>query len=665
MRTILPGPGVKPLVDAPVMPARISRTIFITLLLLIAAALPAQRTVGDLKKNDHRALTEARSELNLGRYAAAREQLQRLLERYPDIAELQYLSSEVERGAEAYPDALAALNRGLEVDPAPPAIAYRKRAELQTRVGDYVAAAADYTAYLDRLRQDGRSADAVARAEQQVAAARFAAELAAHPRPFTPEPLGPGVNSTEHLEYFPSLSVDGQRLIFTRRVNKQREDFYESLLQEDGTWGPARPLAGVNTPMNEGAQTITADGSYLIFTGCGRPDGQGSCDLYWSERVGDGWSPATNLGPAVNTAASESQPSLSRDGRLLFFASNRPGGLGNDDLYVSGRTPGGGWSKPVNLGPSVNTAGQDRYPFWAADNKTLYFTSTGWPGMGGADLFKTSVNAQNAWEKPENLGYPINTPGEESNLFIALDGVTAFFSKGVADGIDIYTFELPAAIRPAPATYVEVTVVDDETDRPLEAEVRLQTQDARGQVSQSRTDRSGRFLTVLPAGENYGFGVEKEGYVFYSDRFELTGEHTLDEPFKLRIRLKPLREAPPAADGAEDEAVVLRNVFFATGSAELLDLSTAELDRLVALLAEQDGLRVEIAGHTDNVGSDTDNQELSEKRAESVRDYLIAEGIAAERVQAVGYGESRPVAPNETAEGRAENRRTTFRLLYR
>ncbi|WP_116128087.1 OmpA family protein [Lewinella sp. IMCC34183] len=643
------------------------RALFPFLFLFVtacSAGLTAQSGRTELRKSDQKELAAAQSLLSLQQYPEAREKVDRLLRRYTDVAELYYLDSEIGREQQQYAAALAALDRGLSLEENPPAIAYRKRAELHTQLNDYAAAAADYERYLDRLRADGRNASLVDRATELLATARVAADLAARPLSFSPRPLGPGVNTREHLEYFPSLSVDGQRLIFTRRVGKRQEDFYQSERLPDGTWGTAAPLPGINTPMNEGAQSVTADGSYLVFTGCGRPSGMGSCDLYFSERTAGQWSEAENLGPTVNTRSSESQPSLSPDGKLLFFASNRPGGFGNDDLYVSGRGPDGSWSRPMNLGPTINTSGNDRYPFWAADNRTLYFTSNGRPGMGGADLFKTSVRPDNTWESPVNLGYPINTAGEESNLFIALDGVTAFFSKGVENGIDIYTFDMPEAIRPAPATYVEVTVVDAESDRPLEASVRLQTQDSSGTVVESRTDRTGRYLTVLPVGEDYGFTVEKEGYVFYSDRFELTGLHSADEPYELRIRLQPITETAAAPDAEDDGAIVLRNVFFATGSDALLDLSTEELDRLVTLLAGRPGLRVEIAGHTDDVGSEADNQDLSERRAAAVKAYLEQQGIGADRIQSVGYGESRPVATNATEEGRASNRRTTFRLLF-
>jgi outer membrane protein OmpA-like peptidoglycan-associated protein len=632
-------------------------------LLIGLSSLSAQSAAKPLKSKDLKELAAVQSLMTLERYGEATVRLDKLIKRYPRSAELHYLRAEIDRAHGSYETAIRAIDRGLEVDQGDRSYGHRLRAETLTAADRYVDALASYQNYLAAAKKRGRPR-AVEKAGELLEQARLAADLAANPYPFEPTPLGEGVNTMASLEYFPTLSIDGRRLIFTRRVDREQEDFYQSERQPDGSWGPARPLPGVNTPMNEGAQSITADGRYLIFTGCGRREGHGSCDLYESRWLGDRWSRAENLGPAINTRASESQPSLSKDGQLLFFASNRNGGLGKDDLYVAGRTAGGGWSKPMNLGPTVNSSGNDRYPFWAADNRTLYFTSTGRPGLGGADLFKTEVGADNKWKTPVNLGYPINTAGEETNLFVALDGKTAYFSKGIDRDVDIYTFELPEKLRPQSATYVEVEVVDDETGKPLQAEVRLHPLRKQNGVSVQQTDERGRYVTVLPMGVDYGFTIDKAGYLFYSDRFILTGLYSASEPYRLRVRLKPVTENFSGEDAEDDGAITLRNVFFETGSDELLSLSTEELDRLVALLAGQPAVGVEIAGHTDDVGSEAENQDLSERRATAVADYLRENGIATERIQVVGYGESRPVAANDTEQGRAQNRRTTFRLLF-
>lgn len=636
------------------------RSIILLLTVMWGGFLTAQHS---MKTRDLRELAAVQSYMSLQKFDEAEANLARLLKKYPDAAELYYLSGEISSYKHDYPAAIASIEIGLKVDREESPRPYLMLGDIYTDAGQYVDALKCYENFLTILKRSNK-VSAIARAEALVDQARTVANLAADPYPFTPMPVAGGINTPGSLEYFPSLSVDGKHMVFTRRVGRRQEDFYQSELLPDGNWSEAVPLRGINTDLNEGAQTITADGNYLIFTGCGRTDGFGSCDLYVSERVADQWSKAKNLGPSLNSLASESQPSLSRDGSLLFFASNRDGGMGNDDIYVSGRLPDGEWSRPVNLGPIVNTSGNDRYPYWAADNKTLYFTSNGRPGMGGADLFKTSVDESNKWEEPTNLGYPINTPGEETNLFIALDGMTAYFSKGVESDIDIYSFTLPEKVRPTPATYISVRVVDDATGRPLIAAVRLQPLQSGGQVSHSTTGEGGEWLTVLPTGTDYGFSVEKKGYLFYSDRFTLSGDYSSTKPFEVNVRLQAVGEDAFAEEADDDGAIVLRNVFFETASDSLLPISAEELDRLVSLLADREDLGVEIAGHTDDVGTKSSNQQLSERRASSVKSYLVENGIAGERIMAVGYGELRPIATNTTENGRASNRRTTFRLLF-
>jgi outer membrane protein OmpA-like peptidoglycan-associated protein len=288
--------------------------------------------------------------------------------------------------------------------------------------------------------------------------------------------------------------------------------------------------------------------------------------------------------------------------------------------------------------------------------------------MGGEDLFRVVLGADNVWGYPENLGYPINTSADETNLFIALNGKTAYFSKrknntstGKAD-VDIHEFDLPEAIRPAPATYLEANITDAVTGKPLSAVFRLRPllQDAPPLARQ--TDESGYLLAVLPAGKDYALTVAYPGYLFYSDRFSLASGYAPDEPYHLEIKLQPVAETVMQESTEEDGAIAFRNVLFATGSANLLPVSADELDRLATLLNQAPDYDVEIAGHTDNVGTEEDNLLLSQQRAASVKAYLVDQGIGENRINTLGYGETRPVDDNATEEGRAKNRRTTFRL---
>ena len=622
----------------------------------------------DVKKRHEKVLATARQAIDFGDFRLALPALNDLLEDYEDIPDLYYLRALSHTGLRNPAAAATDIRAGLAIDPNNPT-AYRELGRVLTQLEDYPGAAMAFTDYVAKLpeRTSERRRTAAAK---ELADAKMAAEIAGSPFDIDPQPLPGRVNTTEHQEYFPLLSVDGRRLLFTRNIRGANEDFYESRRLEDGTWDEPYPLQGINSPYNEAAQTVSADGRYLVFTICGRDDGMGSCDLYYSQRDGKGrWSEPANLS-AVNSEFRETQPSLSANGDLLFFASNRGGGQGKHDIYLSGRRADGSWTTPVNLGATVNTAEEDLFPFWAADGQTLYFTSTGHPGLGAADLFRTQLDTANHWTEPRNLGYPINSSRSETNLFIALDGRTALYSRGSEGSrlddlrdVDIYTFELPEPLRPTPATYLAAEVVDAVTGAPLQTTVRLRPTDGSRPTTVRRTNPDGTFVTVMPAGHDYALTVDQQGYLFYSDRFELS-DTVADpkRPFRLRIELQPLTEELPVATEA-DGSIRLNNVLFETGKADLLPVSTDELDRLAGLLNERPNLRVEIAGHTDNVGGTVANQELSERRAAAVSNYLAGQGIAADRIQTIGYGETQPVADNGTAAGRAENRRTTFRLL--
>nr|HNH23339.1 flagellar motor protein MotB [Ferruginibacter sp.] len=325
---------------------------------------------------------------------------------------------------------------------------------------------------------------------------------------FSPRNAGDGLNTTA-LEYFPSLTIGGQKMIFNRRVDND-EDFYESN-RVNGVWSEAALLGGkVNTNLNEGAQNISQDGQWLVFTGCNYPEGAGSCDLYFSVRTNNGWSEAKNLGAPVNTEAWESTPSLSPDKRDLYFSSNRPGGFGGKDIWVSHRLPNGKWSIPENLGEAVNTSGDESCPFMHADNQTLYFNSNGHPGYGMTDLFFSKKVNDSSWTMAENLGYPINSIDDEGSLIVAADGKTAYYAsdgKDTRGGLDIYSFELRDDIRPLKTLWVKGKVFNKKTTEGLPSAVELLDLKNGNLLSRIQTDEEGNYLATLPVGTDYLFNV--------------------------------------------------------------------------------------------------------------------------------------------------------------
>ena len=472
---------------------------------------------------------------------------------------------------------------------------------------------------------------------------------------FSPQNLGDSVNSSVS-EYYPTITLDGSTLVFTRRVNDMNEDFYETDRLPSG-WNKSQALVGnINTNMNEGAQNISQDGQWLIFTGCNFPEGLGSCDLYISYLTADGWSAAENLGRTVNTEYWESAPSLSPDKRDLYFASKRPDGYGGSDIYVTHRLQNGRWSQPESLGPIINSVGNEGTPFIHADNQTLYFTSDGHPGYGGDDLFVSRKGPDGKWGKPENLGYPINTIENEGSLVIAADGKTAYYASDRADshgGLDLYTFELRSDIRPARTLWVKGKVFDQKTNKGLPSSVELIDLSSQNTISKVQTDETGNYLVTLPVGKDYAFNVNRRGYLFFSENFPL-GQKEADSTYHIDIPLQPL---------ATNAAVILKNIFFDLNRYDLKPTSEAELEKLVQLMKENPTLVIQINGHTDDIGKPADNLVLSENRAKAVVNFLIAKGIVSKRLSYKGFGSNQPVADNNTEAGRAKNRRTEVKVV--
>jgi outer membrane protein OmpA-like peptidoglycan-associated protein/tetratricopeptide (TPR) repeat protein len=534
------------------------------------------------------------------------------------------------------------------------------------RLGNYVKAKENYNSFISNSTEGHALYQ---KAKDKLVSCDFALSLMKDAIDFDATNLGENINS-DFDEYWPSLTVDGKTIIYTRLVpttggsqtaGRFQEDFFMSNLDEN-EWQLAEPMKSINTPYNEGAQSISADGKLLFFTACTQSDGYGSCDIYFSRNKAGVWTEPKNAGTPVNTSAWESQPSISANGEYLYFVSNRPGGNGGMDIwrchlngfFVSGDPR---WGNPQNLGGIINTSGNEMSPFIHADGKTLYFASDKLMGLGGYDIFYSRLTNDTVWETPANMGYPINTHKDEQGLIVEASGVRAYYSsdRPGSKGLDIYQFDLHEKARPTPVSYVRGKVFDKSSGLPLCAQIELIDLDKNKLIAKTESCwEKGEFLVCLPLGNEYAFNVSRSGYLFHSENFALKQVRKADNPFQLDIPLNTIEVG---------NATVLRNIFFETGKHSLLSHSKAELGKLMDFMEKNPQVKIEIGGHTDDVGSKEFNLELSQNRAQSVYNYLVENGVGASRLSYQGYGFSVPFADNETAEGRALNRRTEFKII--
>jgi outer membrane protein OmpA-like peptidoglycan-associated protein/tetratricopeptide (TPR) repeat protein len=470
---------------------------------------------------------------------------------------------------------------------------------------------------------------------------------------FAPVNLGDNINSATS-EYYPSFTIDDSILVFTRRGEGIEEDFVESKLTPNG-YSKAEIIKGdINNQPSKGGINISQDGEWLLFAGNFAGQGFGNFDLYMSYNTPNGWSEPVNLGANINTEFWESSPSLSPDKNALYFSSDRPGGYGGKDLYVSYRV-NGKWLPAENMGPEINTAGDELAPFIHADNQTLYYTSNGLPGYGGTDIYMIKKTSDKTWSKPENLGYPINTTENEGSLFVAADGVTAYYASDRADTkgyLDLYKFTLKPDVRPIKTLYVKGYVTDAKTQKGLPCTVELTSDSSQKVLSDVQTDETGFYFITLPVGKNYTFTVNRKGYLFYSDVFNLADKQS-DSTYEKNISLQPVEL---------NATVRMKNIQYATNSFQLEPVSLIELNKLIQLMNDNPSLKIQINGYTDNVGNDADNLKLSENRAKAVVDFLITKGIDAKRMTWKGFGETQSIADNSTEQGRSLNRRTEFKI---
>jgi outer membrane protein OmpA-like peptidoglycan-associated protein/tetratricopeptide (TPR) repeat protein len=616
-------------------------------------------------------------------YQAGIEYMEKALDRDANFIEAHLLKAELHEYLMQYDEAIDHYKKSLAINPnyLRSGVTYFYLGNLQHAQGEYSDAIKNLDIYLNNRNANPQLQQ---KATLIRANAVFAREAIANPLPFDPINIGPGIN-TENPEYFPTITVDGETILFTRRIPdgrvqgrfKEQEDFFVSQLSSK-VWQTAVPMpTNVNTVNNEGAPTIAADGRTLIFVGCAdqfgsygdNRGGRGSCDLFITKKLGARWTDPENLPGTLNTIHWETQPSLSSDGKTLYFIRGIRGrnATNNSDIYVSHLQPNGEWSTAERLPDHINTPDREESVMIHPDGKTLYFASRGHIGMGGSDLYVTRMDDQGNWSKPKNLGYPINTKYDENSLMVGPDGEVAFFASDREGGygdLDIYYFIMPQSMRPTKTLYFEGFVYDINSKDPLPGKFQLIDIETGKEVIYSEADPlTGEFTVSLPVNKEYALNVSYPGYAFYSENFNMTNPEGLEAVHK-DVPLVPL-------SSETGTGIPLANVFFDLDKATLRKKSFVELDKLVAFLAENPEIYVEIGGHTDSRGNN--NQELSENRAKAVLEYVASKGISKDRMTSKGYGSSKPiisdkeieVLPNEEAKEAAhqKNRRVEYMIV--
>lgn len=481
-----------------------------------------------------------------------------------------------------------------------------------------------------------------------------------------PENLGPAINSSSQ-EVAPIISYDGRTLYFHRFYHPgnvggtdDAEDIWYSTLGSDGRWKPAVNLgAPLNNTSANFISGVTPDGNTLLVGNIYYKDGGFNRGISMSHRTRTGWSFPDSLRiDGYVDLGRWRYFSLSPDGQTMIIEVVAYDTRGEDDLYVSFRQPDGSWSRPLNLGADINTAGSEITPFLAGDGRTLYFSTNGRGGYGDMDVFVTRRldDSWTSWSKPENLGPSINSRGWDTYYTVPASGEYAYYVSNTNSlgQEDIFRIKLPPEARPKPVALIRGRVLDARTRKPIGTAVYYETLPNGKRVGFAQSDTvAGNYQIILPTGSLYGFRAEAPGYIPVNDNLD-TRKLTEYTELERDLLLVPI---------AKGESVRLNNIFFDTGKWDLRDESRPELDRLATFLRDNPETRVEIGGHTDNVGTQQSNQTLSQNRAQAVVDYLRSVGINQTRLVARGYGQLKPVAANSNDDGRQQNRRVEFTIL--
>ncbi len=651
----------------------VQKIIFIFLLLHFTTAFAQEQEETDCGKSENkkvnRMFEKAVGEYSAFRYSEAIKILREITELEPEYVEPYFLlgTISIKRSDKNLKAAKIYFGKVIELCPEYDPYAYYYLGDIYYGAEKYDTAAiylAKFLKDVDKIKSD----EDYNRAEQMQKYAAFYDRMFKNPVPFEPKPLE-GI-STNLDEYLPIITPDNEFCYFTRRTEmpeevtpwknaekKYKEKFIESE-RRNGVFNKGEEMPEpFNLSENEGGATFTIDNKLLIYTVCKYTDGGSyyNCDICYSENRGDNqWNKIKNLGKNVNSAKTwESQPSIASDGKTLYFVSDRPGGFGGYDIYKTIKGADGEWSLPINMGPTVNTAANEKSPFIHTDSQTLYFASEGWPGLGGYDIFFIKLGEDFKWKEPKNIGYPINSTFDDAGFFVSTDGRFGYFASNQLKGVggwDIFYFDLYEAARPEKMGFIKGELKDEKSNEAIVARIELKNIKTK-MITEIPVDSiTGKYVAVFPLKNDYLLTIKKDDYA-YESKYISAKDETFQQPVTIDIQIKPIEV------GASYQ---LKDINYATNSFILAEESKIIIDGFIEFLKEHPNVNIDIQGYTDDIGNDKNNLTLSDNRAKSVYDYLMLNGITAKRLNYKGLGESNPILPNISDENRAKNRRTVF-----
>jgi len=615
-----------------------------------------------------RKLYEKALDVMRGSKAEARSLLLEALELDPDYAQANLVLGDLSFKSKKMDQAEKYYLRAVEICPEVDAMVYFRLGGIEFGDKKY----RESKEHFEKFIKTGKgSLEDQSDARDQLKASVFYLEGFGNPVPFSPKPLSKISSAAD--EYLPIITPDNKRAYFTRRTFEkekftgginvetkpiERFSFSESLSDNIYTEGTAMPDP-FNKNSNEGGASLSADNKYMYFTICRDEGGELlNCDIWYSVFSSGVWSEIKNAGPEINGKNTwESQPSLSSDGKTLYFASNREGGEGQLDIWKSVREKNGTWGKPINLGPSINTPENEKSPFFHSDGKTLYFSSTGHLGYGGYDIYFSKLGENDQWATPKNIGYPINSEKDDLGFFVSTDGKTGYFAsdklKGVG-GWDVYQFGLYKEARPERVLFLTGEIRDETNQVATDAKVELKNTKTQEVTTVDVDSLTGKYVAVVSFNDDHILTVKQAGKAFTSNYFSAADSSITAEPMKTDMQVEEIKVG---------KAYRINNINFETNSSELNQQSKNIILEFAAFLKENSGVNVSIQGHTDNVGDAASNMKLSVERAAAVKQFLLEQSVAGERLDSKGFGMNKPVASNKSEAGRAKNRRTEFVIL--